>query len=171
MFILETSDADNEPLDTSYWENEETAWKEAAHCVQRKIYYGFNMSDVNQANIAKDINELVKNSNFKGAVKRWNRVGTTYDETYFNITSVDPLKDYDASDPMIFDDSHFIALLPDKDEEDDIDDAPVTAIVSGATCRGPCKQHNSYANADRKDNTYVCRSCQMMSQVFGGSIS
>lgn len=41
---------------------------------------------------------------------------------------------------------------------------------SGATCRGPCKQYNEYATADKQDCTYICKGCQMMSSVFGGTI-
>lgn len=41
------------------------------------------------------------------------------------------------------------------------------ASVAGSTCRGPCKQYNEYAYADRPDGTHVCHQCSTFNSIFG----
>ena len=37
-------------------------------------------------------------------------------------------------------------------------------LEAGATCRGPCRAHNKFANPDKGD-TYLCRACKAASYV------
>lgn len=53
----------------------------------------------------------------------------------------------------------------DEEEEEEEDDS-VIMEVSGATCRGPCKQYNEYAYPDRLDGTYHCSQCKTFQGMF-----
>ena len=152
------------------WETEPAAYKHAAYNIQCTVQDRWDMTNETERDDARNINNHIKSCNYRSAVRYFNDCDANSDDhqEIWSIYSED-VND-SASDPKIFPDSHF-----DSDEDDDVDDAssntnaadkPFQATESGATCRGPCGGYNEYAYADKRDGTFVCYACKIMSQTF-----
>lgn len=144
----------------------------------------WDMTNFALASAAQSLNSEIKSKNYKDAIFFWNEdynlycngvnangMGNPYPSRKWHTIIYHDVGTIDASVIKTLDDSFFTALLPKEEtNSENISDIEYKAIDPGATCRGPCGQYNEYAYANKKDGTFVCKSCQMMSQVFGGTI-
>jgi hypothetical protein len=183
VWVIEWNYPSDGESNVTVWDSEKAAAKQACSEIQDRIQSEWDMADYDMASEARQINDYVSAGQYLKAVKYWNNCSTNCDSDYAMFWHVreEQTRDLsDAGDPQIFDPDYFTALLDEEEEGDgdeDFDDASdseleeeYTASVPGATCRGPCGQSNEYAYANKRDGTYVCHSCRMMSQVFGGTI-
>jgi hypothetical protein len=182
VWVIEWNYPSDGESNVTVWDSEKSAAKQACSEIQDRISSEWDMADFDMAEEAKQINDYVSAGQYLKAVKYWNSCGANCDSDYAMYWHVreEQTRDLsDASEPQVFDPDYFTALLDeDSEEEEDEDGIPdaefeeeeYQASVPGATCRGPCTQHNEYAYANKRDGTYVCHSCKMMSQVFGGVI-
>jgi hypothetical protein len=114
-------------------------------------------NDPDQAQYKSDIDDLRQQGKLREALDKWNEYEANFNDEqaqYYSVTKKQLHGGNSAS------------VIPSAKVS-----APVTPVRSystqGATCRGPCKQHNEYANADRSDGTYVCRQCSTFQHIFG----
>lgn len=181
MFVLTWSYPYDGEHNVTVWQSHDEAWKAAAGDMQEEISNSWDMSDVDQATEATHINDLVANGRYKEAVQYFNDCSVNCDNEcamYWHVE--DKAINQKANDPSVFLSDFFTALNTDddEDEDDDIIDAeyeeveePYQASTPGATCRGPsCGYHSPDAYADKRDGTFVCYQCKMMSKVFGTTI-
>jgi hypothetical protein len=158
------------------WDNEKAARKQACSEIQDDIQSNWDMSDFDCAQQAQMINNCIEQGRYDRAMEYYNEWNGDADYgTFYHVSHKTLLSTSDASDPMVFDEGFFAALLPDDDEEDEedeeedeeVDDSPYQASVPGATCRGPCKSYNDMAYADKRDGTHVCYQCKTFAHIFG----
>lgn len=161
---------------------ETDAYAQAASEIQDFIADSWNMSDVDQATSAKQINDLIAANSYKKAVRHWNDCSENVDSNYpqyWMVSEQDPART--PSLPTIFDSAYFAALADEEEEVEEEEDTSTQAssdgledgdgfraATPGATCRGAHAEWNEYATADRHDGTYLCHQCRMFRQVFGG---
>ncbi len=169
-WIVEWQQPDEYEYMVTLFARESDAYMQAAHDMMEDVM-SWDLSDPDIEAVAHRINDYVLAGDYKSALREYNDdqgeaggEGAQYWYVYERKENVG------ARTPgtIIFQDS-------DEDEEEDEEEeeapeTPYTASAPGATCRGPCGQKSEYAYADRKDGTYCCYSCKMMSQVFGGKV-
>lgn len=135
----------------------------------------WDLSDSDLEEVAKRINDYVLVGDYKQALREFNNnQGNSGSENamYFFVYERQPIVGGKNPRTIIFQDTEEDeGEDEEEDEEEDAPETPYTASIPGATCRGPCGHFSEYAYADRRDGTYCCYSCKMMSQVFGGNIS
>ena len=184
VWVIEWNYPSDGESNVTVWDSEKAAAKQACSEIQDRIADEWDMTDYDHAQEAQQINDYISAGSYLKAVKYWNNCHLNCDSDYAMYWHVreEQTRDLsDATDPRVFDPDFFEALLGDEEEEgdgdEDFDDSSDSddeeeyqASTPGANCRGPCGQHNEYAYANKRDGTYVCHSCKMMSQVFGGVI-
>lgn len=180
VWVIEWSYPSDGESNVTVWDSEKAAAKQACSEIQDRISSEWDMTDYDYAQEARQINDYIAGGSYLKAVKYWNNCSANCDSDYAMYWHVreEVTKDLsDASDPQVFDPDYFEALLEneeeseEEDEEEEVDDEEeYLSTTPGATCRGPCKQYNEYAYANKRDGTHVCHSCKMMSQVFGNPI-
>lgn|SRR5574337_39124 len=135
------------------WDSEEAALEQAATEIQDKITDGWDQDDPDQMRYSESISEFAKHKKYREVVQEWNDYQDNYNDQFgewYLIWEEEVLTGKNVTPRSI---------LPD--------DASYTASSPGATCRGPCKQHNNYAYADRSDGTYMCHQCSTFQHIFG----
>lgn len=155
------------------WPSETDAHKAACRDILNEIRDYWDLQAPMQRDTAKLINDLIKKGHFRRAISEWNDCDlncNSGDDQYWYVYEVDARAF--VGDIGLLDES----LFANDDEEEDSSDSDdeeeeYLATEPGAICRGPCKQHSVYAYANRRDGTYVCCSCRLMSQVFGNPIT
>ncbi len=134
------------------WTSEQDALKQACSEIEDSITNDWDMDDEHQSQVAEEISDLQKRGKLREAMDAWNDYQSNYNDEYAQYYSVmkKAVQSHDASD--------VVTSAP-----------PVAyrASTSGATCRGPCKQYNEYAYADRPDGTHLCRQCSTFQHIFG----
>lgn len=155
------------------WNDDDEANKAACTDILNTISNDWDLQDPPQRATAKFINDLIKKGHFHRAINEWNNCdqnANSYDTQYWYVYEVDILSF--PGDVALLDES----LFANNDEEEEseaseTEEEEYLATEPGAICRGPCKQHSEYAYANRRDGTYVCCSCRLMSSVFGNPIT
>jgi hypothetical protein len=138
--------------DVTIWATEEDALKAACREIGNHIQSTFDFDLVSDASCAEDFNDLVRNGQLRDAIRRYNDHQDDYNQDYANYWFV-------QKKPVLTGDGKTSVSSS----------ANLSFSSNGATCRGPCKQHNEYANADKADGTYVCRQCKTFQHIFSGS--
>ena len=180
VWVLKNDYVNDGSVNIFVFSTETDAFAQASAEIQNRIEESWDMYDYDQAVHAETINELIIQGKFQRAVQFWNRCHINIDGNYPEYWEVEEHDPNKSPDPRtIFPPSHFTALSSkDEDEEeeegiqvssDGLEDGDGFVTTSpGATCRGPHKEWNEYATADRRDGTYLCHQCRMFRQVFGG---
>jgi len=151
VWILEWSypyDSDN---NITVWASEQEAQKQAIKEIQDLITNDWDMDDVDAAACADDIDDMVSRGHYAEAIRRFNDYQDEYNSDYAQYWFVV------RKDVLGGNTSTMTSTSRNYSSS------------SGATCRGPCKQHNDYANPDRSDGTYVCHQCKTFGHIFGTS--
>jgi len=173
VYVLEYSCPFDGENNVTIWDNEDDAYKQAANDIQYTIKDRWDMSNETERDDAREINEKIKAGAFKSAVIYFNKCDTNDCDSHesWHVSCEDTR--VNASDPQVFADDYFAS---DDDEEHTCDENcddwkaqsedVYQATESGATCRGPCGGYNEYAYADKRDGTFVCYACKIMSQTF-----
>lgn len=138
------------------WVDELSALQAACKEIKRKIDSDWDMDDSDQEEAAKLFDSQIAAGTVDGlrnAMKTWN----DYQDN-FN----------DENGEWYFVWSETVHGAPDI-QANIQQTTPVAykASVAGATCRGPCKQHNPYAYADKPDGTHLCHQCSTFQSIFG----
>lgn len=107
-------------------------------------------NEPDQQQYADEIEELRRQGKLREAMDKWNDYEANFNDEQAQYYSVTKKKVSGVSTPQAELSTHVY-----------------TPTSTGATCRGQCKQHNEYANADRADGTYVCRQCLTFQHIFG----
>lgn len=110
-------------------------------------------NDSDQQEYMDEINSLRNQGKLREAMDKWNDYEANFNDEqaqYYSVTRK-PVKGGSSC-----------SVIPSASVA-----STYTPTTSGATCRGPCKTHNEYANADRADGTYVCRQCSTFQHIFG----
>ncbi len=178
VWVIEWSYPYDSESNVTAWASEKDAQKQACSEILDRIQNEWNLGDQEYATEAKAINDMVGNGEFKRAIRYWNDCSLNCDSDYAMYWRVRELDEQDYSGNVtLIDESLFTGLLDEEESEEEEDEEESSdeeeeyqASTPGATCRGPCAQHNEYAYANKRDGTHVCHSCRMMSQVFGGTI-
>jgi hypothetical protein len=128
-----------------------------------------NWDLTNQVNLdqASIINDFIKVQDYSGAIHYWNALQARLTNTSIAMYSVYEsiiLQNPFGPIPLTLGNE-----LPDTSPGVII--TPQIKSTPGATCRGPCKNYSPDAYANKPDGTYVCYSCKLMSNAFGGTIS
>lgn len=144
---------DNE-VNVTIWANEQAALNQALDEIEDHITNNWDMDDEDQSRYADEIGDLRKRGQLREAMLRWNDYQDNFDSDYGSWWGC-------RKQPV----------LPDDEVVTSAPTIAFKATSSGATCRGPCGQSNSYAYADRQDGTYVCRQCSTFQHIFGVSKS
>jgi hypothetical protein len=171
VYVLEYSCPFDGNTSVTIWDNENDAYKQAAHDIQCTIKDRWDMSNETEREDAHEINERIKAGAFKSAVIYFNECDVNDRDTNESWHVRCEYTMVNASDPQVFADDYFEDNEHTCDEN--CDDGKVEsedvyqATESGATCRGPCGGYNEYAYADRRDGTFVCYACKTMGQTFG----
>lgn len=174
VYILEQYYADaEEDVTLYYYASAEACYKSIARRIQNHIQDSetFDLSQLDVATFVKKINDMVKFGNFKGAFDIWLNDGELFSELCWNVSSEMVFAEDEIDNPIVFDDNSFEVLKEVIEEVKIEDSGEFVATDPGATCRGPCGNYNEYAYANKRDNTYICQQCKMMSQVFGGALT
>lgn len=150
VWVVEWSYPYDNENNVTVWANKVDAQKQACKEINELINE-WDMDDVHAASCAEDISDMVGRGQYAEAIRRFNDYQDEYNSDYaqYWFVSSKPVLSGDGSEPST--------------------NAPVAykATTSGATCRGPCGQHNEYAYADRPDGTHLCRQCSTFQHIFG----
>lgn len=151
VWVVEWSCPSDGETETTIWDNETDALKAACKEIGDHIQSTFDFDLSSDESCAEDFNDMVQRGQFKDAMRRFNDHQDDYNSDYAHYWFVQKKTVLTGSG------AHTISGRT----------ASNFASNNGATCRGPCKQHNPYANADRSDGTYVCRQCSTFKSIFG----
>lgn len=172
IITLNTTYDDNSS-NTTLFDDEVAAYKEACFKIQDSIRRNWNMKDKECASKAYQINLLVKAKNYSDAVRLWNNAdenGQYNDHIDYCVIPKQTYSESDINDPMIFNDSHFVALGLNSGANSATSISytnpvkePYKATVAGAKCRGDHGEYNPHAYADKSDGTYMSYQCKMFS--------
>lgn len=150
VWVLEWSYPYDNEHNVSLWTTQSEAQEQGLKEIIDVIANDFDMDDVNAASCADDIDDMMRRGDRSGALDRWN----TFQDEYRD----DQAQYYYVSKKQV---------LGAGAKASSNGSAAFIATSNGATCRGPCKQHNEYANADQADGTYICRQCSTFQHIFG----
>lgn len=148
VWVLEWSCPSDNDNKVTLWSNEDDAYKQAIKEISGYINRSFDFDVSHDEACAEDFNDMVRRKQYKDAISRFTEHQDDYNQDYAQYWFV-------SKKPILSGDGKVAAS------------ASVQVHSNGATCRGPCKQHNPYANADQNDGTYVCRQCKTFSHIFG----
>lgn len=129
---------------------EKDALEDVLSDIEDHITNNWDMDEPDQSNYADEISDLHAQGKLREAMDKWNEYQDNYNDQYAEYYSVIKKELQGGSSASV---------IPVR--------AATHSHINGATCRGPCKQHNEYANADRSDGTYVCRQCSTFQSIFG----
>jgi len=165
-------DAEDDKI--SVWASPDAAYQQAAVEIQDHIDLYWDMSLIEYADEAFEINELVGQRLYADVIFQMNNSDINMDSTdpaFWSVSQRD-VSVY-PSLPTVFTPSRFTAKALANPNQltlgaggiPPVLASPVqvpeyVATVSGATCRGPCGLHNEFAYANKPDGTYVCYSCR-----------
>lgn len=150
VWVLEwvyPSDADT---NVTIWNDKVSAQKQAVKEIQDIMVNDWDMDNIHCSSCADDFDDMISRGDYDGAIRRFNEYQDDHNSDYaqyYRVYSRNVLGD--STSTVNHSHSH--------------------SSQNGATCRGPCKQYNDYANSDRADGTYVCRQCKTFGQIFGNS--
>lgn len=133
------------------WSNELDALEKACSEIEDKITDQWDMDDETQSEYAGEIARFHEQGKRREAMEKWNDYQSNYNDDYAEYYSV-------LKKTVLSDTGDVVSPTPG---------AQYKATTSGATCRGPCKQFNDYAYADRPDGTHMCYQCSTFNHVFG----
>lgn len=175
----------------SVWASEADAYKGACSDMLAHINDDWDLADSDTEDQARNINDLVAVGSYGPALSEYSDCESERDYEYSQFWNVVERDEQthprapmlltfqshcsncgdDCDDGCSLCDDCAEESMEDEDEDDEEDDEDYVASVPGAKCRGPnCGNHSPDAYADRRDGTYVCYQCKLMSQVFGGTI-
>jgi len=148
IWTLEWSCPSDGETEITLWENEIDALKRGVKEVGDYIQRTFDFDNSNDESCATDVNDMIGRGQYKEAIRRFNDHQDDHNPDYAQYWFVvkKPVHGSEGIKKQV---------------------AASTYHSNGATCRGPCKQHNPYANADQSDGTYVCRQCSTFQHIFG----
>jgi hypothetical protein len=166
-YIVECSCPDEYEYTVTLFVSEKDALSQACFDMMNVLTDHLNLSEEQDYEAAEEINGLIDSGDYRGALRVWNDAQTTI---YWHV--------YEKPCIIGAQKPNSILLGPFQSDEDEEDEKEVEAVpptspsafmatTPGATCRGPCGNHNPDAYADRSDGTHVCYQCKYMSQVFG----
>jgi hypothetical protein len=147
IWVLEWSHPNDGENNVTVWERQEDAQRQALKEIADVITNDWDMDDVYASSCADDIDDMVNRGQLGKAISRFNDYQDEHNSDYAQYWFVSKKEVLGANGKRTNEHVH----------------------SNGATCRGPCKQHNPYANADKSDGTYVCRQCKTFSSIFGNS--
>lgn len=130
---------------------EKDALEDVLSDIEDHITNNWDMDDSDQSQWADDISALHQSGKLREAMDKWNEYQANYNDEYAEYYSVIKKEVQGGSSASV---------IPTRV-------ATHSHASNGATCRGPCKQHNEYANPDRADGTYLCRQCSTFQTIFG----
>lgn len=140
--------------DVSVFLSEQDALEDVLNSIDDIIDNHWDPSnDPDQEQCMDEINSLRNQGKLREAMDRWNAYESNYNDDQGQFYSVTKKNVRGGSS---------CSVLPTNTPT-----PTFKTSVQGATCRGPCKTHNEYANADRADGTYVCRQCSTFQHIFG----
>lgn len=147
VWVLEWSCPNDGESNVSVWERQEDAQRQALKEIADVITNDWDMDDVQASSCADDIDDMTARGQLGEAIRRFNDFQDDYNSDYAQYWFVSKKEVLGAGGKGTSSHRH----------------------SNGATCRGPCKQHNEYANPDRSDGTYVCRQCKTFGYIFNGT--
>ena len=153
VWVIEWSCRDDGDSKVTVWSNEIDAQKQAVKEISGFINGSFDFDDPNDESCAEDFNDMVARKDYKGAIRRFNDHQDDHNSDYAQFWFVSKKSVLSGTGQMTN------SLNTSANAS--------SFHSNGATCRGPCKQHNPYANADKSDGTYVCRQCSTFKSIFG----
>jgi hypothetical protein len=174
VWIVEwTQPGQNESHVTCY-STEDDALKSACNDMLESLPDAWDLDDADGKANARTLNDLVANGSYRAAINEY----ADFESENNNYEYGQYWSVYERKVNSFPGLPNLLALAdPDQDEEeeeeedDEEDEETYQASSPGATCRGPnCGYVSPDAYADKRDGTYVCYQCKMMSQVFGSTI-
>lgn len=169
IWMLEYNDPANKETFVTAWETEESANKSACYQIQSYIsnFWNFPNCNAQQMQVAKTINDFIKQHQYKNALLVWNtcQYNKTDKSAVFWHVFLDELHDMaDAETPLVRNDSEF-KFVSSVVAPTNVVPAQYKATVPGASCRN-CHNISQYAYANKPDGTYLCRSCSIFKDIF-----
>lgn len=139
------------------WSNEQEALQDVCNDIQNSIdEWDLNDPDFGDKEAAERFIENfqyeVSKNNWRAAMEAWNDYESDFNPDFGEWYSVTKKQVGGGNVAIIGQQTPAVAYK---------------ATVAGATCRGPCKQYNEYAYADRPDGTHVCHQCGTFQSIFG----
>jgi hypothetical protein len=153
VWVLEWSCRDDGDTKVTVWSNEIDAQKQAVKEISGYINSYFDFDNSDDESCAEDFNDMVARKHYDEAINRFNDHQDNYNSDYAQLW-------YVSKKSVLSGTGQAAAGLG-------VSMNATSTHSNGATCRGPCKQHNPYANADKSDGTYVCRQCSTFKSIFG----
>jgi hypothetical protein len=131
------------------WTSQKAAQQQALSEINDHINSQWDMDEPDAYNCAEEIRTLEQAGKLQEAIEKWNDHESEQDYGQFYTV---------MKREVIAGDGEVIPATP-----------PVAYKASspGATCRGPHREHNPYAYADRPDGTYLCTQCKTFGHIFG----
>lgn len=156
VWVIEWSCRDDGDSKVTIWSNQIDAQKQAVKEISQFINGSFDFDDPNDESCAEDFNDMVRRKDYDAALRRFNDHQDDHNSDYAQFWFV-------SKKPILSGTGQTANLTGSSIQSSS------HAHSNGATCRGPCKQHNEYANADKSDGTYVCRQCKTFGTIFNGT--
>lgn len=154
VWVLEWSYPSDGENGTTIWVSQVDAQKQALKEISDMIN-DWDLEDNEAAACADDINDMTSRGQLREAIKRFNDYQDDHNPDYAQYYFVSKKE----------------VLSFGKSPKSNGSGVAFKATSSGATCRGPCGQHNEYAYADQSDGTHVCYQCSTFQHIFGVSKS
>jgi hypothetical protein len=174
VWIVEWHQPGQNEVNVTCWASEADALRIACHEMLESLPDNWDLDDSEGKANARTVNDLVANGDYRAALNEYSDFeseSNNYEYSqYWNVyerqegthAKMPTLLLLDNPDPNEDE---------DDDDDEDEDEENYQASCPGATCRGPnCGYVSPDAYADKRDGTFVCYQCRMMSQVFGSTI-
>lgn len=165
VWILQwCSDGD---INCTLWSNSTDALMQACSEIEEDILSNWDLAEEFIHEAASEITNSINTGDYDKAVSLWNDFQCMYHDdcpqTYLiaerQLATIKPVLQN-----LIL--GEFTEADLEDEEDDDCPDTLPSLQTDGATCRGPCKQFNEYASADRMDGTYHCTQCKTFQGMF-----
>jgi hypothetical protein len=150
VWIVRWEHPDDMEVNITLWTSEQDALKQALSEIQNEIDNNWDMDDTYQSQYADEIKRLSGLGKLRQAMVAWNDYQDNHNDEYGEWYSVS------KQEVLSMDDEVVTSALP----------VAFKPSTTGATCRGPCKQYNEYAYADRRDGTHLCRQCSTFQHIL-----
>lgn len=153
VWVVEWSSRDSGDTEITLWDNKLDAQRKAVRDISNYMNRSFDFDVDHDEACATDFNDMVSRHQYDDAIRRFHDHEDDYNSDYAQYWNV-----YKKS-----------VLTGNGGIASGSGSSSTIIHSNGATCRGPCKQHNPYANADQSDGTYVCRQCKTFKHIFGAN--
>jgi hypothetical protein len=167
IWLVRYHDTNDGTVCVTLWDTRVGAYMDVCAAIIDDINTDWDFNNVAAVTAARSIEDFIRLQQWEDAVECWNEwsdqnnIGIFWEIFQEGICTI-----ADVNVPAAI-------LWPATPQTNSNNNTPTPVPVasascgSGATCRGPCGQFNSYADPDQANGTYVCSQCKTFGSIFG----